>query len=86
MSRIRFIVVALLPVALAACTSNWDMYGHDPKDFYKKHPIENRVETRNETHTVRFPQGADRLSGNNIASVRSDLRGISPMAVESAAS
>lgn len=75
--------VLILPMLLGACTSNWDMQGQDPKDFYKEHPVENKVETKYETYAVHFIPGVDRLTADDIDSLRSSLRNISPMATES---
>jgi pilus assembly protein CpaD len=79
----RYLVTALVPLLLGACTSEWDMYGVDPKDYYAAHPVENRVETKNTTYTVHFQPDADRLTGDDIASLRGSVRDISPLAVES---
>lgn len=74
--------VTILSLLLAGCTSQWDMQGMDPKDFYAEHPVENTVETKYETYTAHFTQG-DRLTADEIDGLRGALHGISPMAAES---
>lgn len=68
---------------LGGCSSEWDMYGKDPKDYYRDHPIKNKVERRNESRQVFFAPGSSRLSQSDIESLRGALRHVSPMAVES---
>lgn len=70
-------------VLLSGCVSNWDMQGHDPKDYYAEHPIKNQLETRNISARVHFNSKEQRLSGDEIDKLRADLHGISPMAAES---
>ncbi len=77
--------MALLASAslLCACDPAYDMQGRNPQEYYAAHPPVNKVETRNETHTLHFPSGAPRLSGEAIDALRSGLNDVSPTAVES---
>lgn len=76
----RMLIVAL---PLAGCTQ-FDMQGYDPKDYYAKHPIENRVETRTAEVATQFMPGHNRLTADAVSQVRGGLREFSPHAVESA--
>jgi pilus biogenesis lipoprotein CpaD len=83
MAKAKHLIVTLaLAPLLAACTSEWDMQGVDPKDYYKEHPMQNRVETKYESHTIHFPHEADRLAPADINDFRASLRSISPLAVD----
>ncbi len=79
----KMILLTLLPVAVAGCTSHWDMQGVDPKDYYAAHPIEPRIESRGRTHMVHYGMGESRLSHGEVNRLRSVMRGFAPEAVES---
>jgi pilus biogenesis lipoprotein CpaD len=75
--------IALLGLlSMAACAPEADMQGHDPKDFYRAHPIKNKVERKTESFAVRFQPGSERLTSSDIAQLREQLRHVSPMAAE----
>lgn len=71
----------LLLAGLSAC-SEFDMHGHDPKDYYAAHPIKNRVESRTARYEAGFDRGGNRLSAAHVAGLRGALSGISPSAVD----
>jgi pilus assembly protein CpaD len=81
--KIRIATMLSASVLLSACTSNWDMQGQDPKDYYKEHPIKNMVETRSESHLVHFNPGATRLTADQIDALFAGIASITPMAAES---
>ncbi len=59
------------------------MHGVDPKDYYRENPIENKVETKTQTHMAQFMKGHSHLSNRDVYALNAALRSISPMAVES---
>jgi pilus assembly protein CpaD len=79
MNRIAF---ALLPLLLAGCVPQWDMQGNDPKDFYVKNPIQNKVETKHISYEAKFEPGEEALSAYAKKQLRTKLSGISPYAVD----
>lgn len=81
--KMKHFIIVSLPVLLSACVSEWDMAGQDPKDYYKEHPIVNKVETRYESHMVHFTPGTNRLTSDQIDTLMAGLSGIRSMAVES---
>src|SRR5690606_5594634 len=76
-TRITLATMALL--GLSAC-SELDMQGHDPKEFYKNHPKENRVERRSMEQTVYFGGNSSKLSGDQLDTLRRALSEASPQA------
>lgn len=69
---------------LPGCTvSSLDMQGHDPIDYYAKHPIKSTIELRNRPVRVHFEPGSNRLSAAEIDRLAEELRGVSMQAVES---
>lgn len=58
------------------------MGGVDPKDYYKAHPIENKVEMRSESHMLHFPAGSARLTEDSVVALAAGLKSFSPDAVE----
>jgi pilus assembly protein CpaD len=74
-------LVAASALSLAACAS-MDLQGHDPVEFYAKHPIENKVETKHVLHETHFAPGAARLSADEIDALKAGLRDVPPMAVD----
>lgn len=77
---IRNLWVGLAMIALAGCAS-FDKFGDDPVEYYAKHPIKNKVETKTLVETVQL--SAAGISNEQEAQLRRDLRGISPAAMES---
>jgi pilus assembly protein CpaD len=74
---------ALALIALSACTSNWDMQGTDPKDYYAEHPIKNTLETHTHSQLVHFATKENKLSGYEAQKLQDGLHGVSLAAVES---
>jgi pilus biogenesis lipoprotein CpaD len=79
----RLIGLACVALAMGGCTSEWDMNGTDPKDYYAEHPIKNSLEAQTATASVHFNGGEKTLSGVKIDQLASELHGISPAAVQS---
>ena len=75
----RLILVCLM---LPAC-STLDMQGTDPRAYYEKNPIKNKVVTRTETHLVAFEPGATTLSRGEKEHFRDAVNQRSMMAVDS---
>lgn len=69
MSLRRLIVMCSGVLVLSAC-SEMDMQGHDPRAYYEKNPIKNKVVSKTEAHTVHFVAGATRLSTNEREAFR----------------
>lgn len=81
MKHATFSVWLIAAAALGGCTSEWDMQGADPKEYYAEHPVANAVETKYESHTVDF-------SGNGLGVDQRDalaagLAGVNAQAVDS---
>lgn len=74
------LIIALLP--LSACVSQWDLQGHDPKEYYAKHPKVNKVESRNFTYLLHFQPGATRLDADGRDRLQAALRDVSPEATD----
>lgn len=76
----HWLKIPLAALLLSACTSEFDMQGMDPKDYYAAHPVKNRLESRQQDIEARF------VSGQNVIrhseAIRGALRGISPEAVD----
>jgi len=68
---------------LAGCTSQWDMQGVDPKDYYGEHPIKNTLETRNASVVAHFMPKESRLTADEIDNLQTALHNVSPAAAES---
>ena len=83
MARAQTYLAMMMALLVSACVSQWDFQGVDPKVHYKQHPIENKVETKNETYTVRFNPYTDMLTADEIGALRAGLGHVSPTAVES---
>lgn len=80
-SKIMALSVMLLPL-ISACSSEYDLHGVDPKEYYAAHPIENKVETRHALLMVQFTGGTQNLSESEIRSLRDSLAKINPHATE----
>lgn len=78
----KLLMVTVAGSLLAGCTSNSDMQGIDPKDYYAKHPVENKVETRNTMAMVHFEPRQTRLSGDEMDHLQAQLHGVSPEAAD----
>lgn len=72
----------LLCLTLSACSST-DMQGNDPRDYYAKHPIRNKVEMKSEEHMVHFQPGASKLTRGETELFRRKVNQRSMMAVDS---
>lgn len=83
MMKHKHLILMTAWLAFSAC-SEFDMQGQDPKAYYAKHPIENKVETKQASVAANFEAGSDRLLASEVAHVRSSLREFSPLAVEDA--
>src|SRR6185295_10704965 len=78
----KYLTITSALLTLSGCVSNWDMQGHDPKDYYAKHPIANHLEARNDSVTVHFLRHETRLDADDAERLRAQLHGISPEAVD----
>jgi pilus biogenesis lipoprotein CpaD len=76
----RYCVLAI-GFLLSACAS-MDMQGHDPKEYYAKHPKVNKLEERSVAHVVQFEKGTQALEPAAKNALHDALRGISPEASE----
>lgn len=76
--RYSILAVGLL---LSACAS-MDMQGHDPKEYYAKHPKVNKLETRSVSQVVQFEKGQETVEPAAKNALHDALRGISPEASE----
>lgn len=81
--HVKSLMLSVAALALAGCTSQWDMQGVDPKDYYDVNPIENKVATRSMTHVVHYDPQAARLSPSEIDSLKDATHAFAPDAVES---
>lgn len=70
-------------MGLSGCAA-MDMQGHNPQEYYKKNPIQNKVEMRDATYQTQFERGENRLSPSAVAGLRGEMNGVSPLAVETA--
>ncbi len=68
-------------MVLSACATQ-DMQGHDPRDYYKQHPIVNKLASKSKTVLVHFASGENRLSPGAIEGLRDDLHTTSMLAVQ----
>jgi len=75
-------LIVLAPLLVFGCTSKWDMQGVDPKEHYKKHPVKNKIESKQESYKVIFAGGGNRLSTDQIHEIKARIGGISPESVE----
>ncbi len=77
-------LIALIASAstLAACVPHWDMQGHNPKEYYAEHPIENKVETRYITQVMRF-DSSSMVDTASRRALHGQIAQISTMAIES---
>ena len=71
-----------LCLMLPACSST-EMQGVDPREYYSRHPIKNRVEMKTEAHLVTFEPGAVKLTKGEIENFRHKVNQRSMMAVDS---
>ncbi|MFO0390024.1 MAG: CpaD family pilus assembly lipoprotein [Alphaproteobacteria bacterium] len=67
--------------ALTGCVSHWDMQGHNPKEYYAKNPIENKVETRFITQKVDFT--SSETIAEDRKAIHAQLAQISVSAIDS---
>lgn len=81
MQKTALYMLSLL--ALAGCSSRFDMQGYDPNEYYAAHPIENRLEARRLTASVHFSDKQARLASPAIAALRAQLHEVAPAAAES---
>lgn len=65
----------------SACVASFDMQGQDPRDYYAKHPVENKVETRYLTQLIHFTKG-HKLDRTQLNTLSSQVNQISPLAVD----
>lgn len=65
---------------LTSCSPTLDMQGHDPREYYSAHPIENKLEAKNFVQLVEFNERADILSSEKLDSLKSNLQQINPQA------
>lgn len=68
-------------VLISGCSS-LDMQGHDPQEYYAKHPVENKVETRTAEHMAHFAPGESRLARDDIQALKAAMDDISPSAAD----
>lgn len=76
--KIQCSIMAML--LLAGCTSEWDLQGHDPKEYYAKNPKVNKIESRTVTQDVHFQSREPRLTNDERDKLRGGLRDVSPAA------
>jgi pilus assembly protein CpaD len=77
----NYMLLIISVSALTGCVSHWDMQGNNPKEYYAKNPIENKVETRFITQKIGFQSSNDETAGRRA--LQAQLAQISSMAVES---
>jgi len=80
---ISHIVLVCTVFALTGCTSQWDMHGVDPKEFYAEHPIKNTIEMHDQAYQLHFDSADIKLSPDSVDELRDQLHGISMEAVQS---
>lgn len=78
----RSLYAPMLCLLLAGCTSEWDMQGVDPKDYYAANPIINKVERRTAAAQAHFVPGESRLSAAQLEKLRDGLRAVSREAAQ----
>lgn len=66
---------------LLGCTPEHDLQGHDPLEYYKKHPVANKVETRYSSYLLHLGPGGYAPDAE-LTLLREQLSAISPMAVD----
>lgn len=71
----------LMLLLLSGCSSHMDLQGYDPNDYYKDHPVEDRVEVRHLQHVAHFSSG-DQLAPGEADAIAFQLKDITPAAVE----
>lgn len=81
MRNYTFVLLVASSLATTACVSNWDMQGHDPQEYYAKHPIENKVETRFLTQKIGFASMDPAAEDRNA--LKTQMAQISTEAIES---
>lgn len=71
----------VLLFGVSGCTQ-WDMQGHDPRQYYEEHPIKNSVEIKSEAYRVMFEPGASKLSAGEREHFRQQINQRSMLAVQ----
>jgi len=83
MGNVQLLVMSALTMSLAACMSQFDMQGVDPKDYYAEHPIKNTVESHYGSYVAHFAADASTLTEDASDRMIHALHGISPLAADS---
>lgn len=60
-----------------------DMQGHDPREYYARNPIENKIEMRHALYTARYAAGQDKLSSAALDELMQAFSDVSPDAAQS---
>jgi pilus biogenesis lipoprotein CpaD len=78
----KWVVCLAAASMLSACMPEADMQGHDPREFYRDHPIRNTIETKTGRLLVQFQPGASRLSPAEIDRLSDGLHPYSMASIE----
>lgn len=68
---------------ITACSPTLDMQGHDPREYYAAHPIENKLDSKNFVQLVKFEEKSDIISAEKLDLLKANLQQINPQAASS---
>lgn len=73
--------ILALPL-VSACMPSMDLQGTDPDAYYRQHPIESKVATKNFVQVIRFEKNATTPSAGELDKLENELEQVRPKGAE----